>query len=195
MPALVSWVLLLGGIATTVAAAALSAALEFEAAIALGGLLATVLGAVGLVLSRVAGDAPSRLRPPRGTGASTSVVNPGAPGPRVVGPRGAVRRSAGASSATPLPTGGRRSAISRAPLLVAAVIGGVAWDLTMTEDGGPLDVLAGLILLFTPIAAVMAAATRILTGRAWGPAVTAVLFGAGVFIGAVAAEFALGVLA
>jgi hypothetical protein len=195
MPALVSWFLMLGGIATTVAAAALSAALEFETAVALGGLLATVLGAVGLVLSRVAGDAPSGLRPPRGSSAPASLADAGAAGPRVGGPRAAVRRPAGASSATRLPTGRRRSAISRAPLLVAAVIGGVAWDVTMTEDGGPLDVLAGLILLFTPIAAVMAAATRILTGRAWGPAVTAVLVGLGVLIGAVAAEFALGVLA
>ena len=184
MPVLLSWVLMLGGIATTVAAAALSAEVEFEAAIALGGLLATLVGSVGLVLSRVAGDAPADLRPP---GATSRVNLPMAAAPK--------RRRASAASATPIPTHGRRSGISRAPLLVAAVVAGVAWDLTATGDGGLLDVLAGLIVVVTPIAAVVAAATRLLTGRAWGPAVTLVLIGAGIFIGGVAAELALGILA
>jgi hypothetical protein len=204
MPALLSWVLMFGGIATTVAAAGLSAEVEFEAAIALGGLLATLLGAVGLVLSRVAGDAPAELRPP---GATKRVNLPAAPvrgvtpgvatsGPRRPGQgrREAGRSGAGVSSVTPIPTAPRRAASSRTPLLVAAFITGVAWNLTMSEEGGPLDMLAGLIFVATPIAAIVAAATRLLTGRAWAPAVTLVMVGAGVFIGGMAAELFIGLL-
>ncbi len=84
MPVLLWWILMLGGIATTVAAAALSAEVEFEAAIALGGLLSTLLGAVGLLLSRVAGDAPRDLRPP---GATSRVNLPTVQAPAATGAR------------------------------------------------------------------------------------------------------------
>jgi len=202
MPALLSWILMLGGIATTVAAAALSAEVEFEVALALGGLLATLLGAVGLLLSRVAGDVPADLRPP----GATSRVNPpvaGAPAASTGRRRPARTRSRDGQQAsvsvrppsTAVPTGPTRAGISRTPVLVAAFILGVAWDLTQTEGAsGPLDMLAGLIFLATPLAAVVAIATRLLRGRAWGPAVTLLTVGIGVIAGSFVAEIALGLL-
>lgn len=81
MSALISWVLLLGGVAATIVAASLGTAVEPDAqvVIALGGLLAVVVGAVGLMLARVAGDAPRELRPP---GASGRARRPGRRGRR-----------------------------------------------------------------------------------------------------------------
>ena len=196
MPALLFWVLLLGGIATTVAAAALSADIEFEVALALGGLLATLLGAVGLLLSRVAGDAPSALRPPGATG---RINLPMGPAPSASGSRRAARRrsreaqpaSAGPGPVTTaIPTGPKRAGISRTPFLVAAFAAGVAWELTNTPtSSGPLDVFAGMLLVAAPIALVMAIATRVMVGRAWSPAVTVALAGLSLLVGAFATDF------
>jgi hypothetical protein len=201
MPALLSWVLLLGGIATTVAAAALSAEVEFEAAIALGGLLATLVGAVGLLLSRVAGDVPRDLRPP---GATSRVNLPTAPAPASTRVRRSGRGrsrdtgngSAGQPRTTPaIPTGPPRAATSRLPVLVAAFAVGAAWSLTMTEGStGPLDILVGILFLITPLAIVAAIVTRLVGGRAWGPAVAWTTAGLGAFVGSVAADLAFGLV-
>ncbi|MET1231516.1 MAG: hypothetical protein ABWY52_01540 [Candidatus Limnocylindrales bacterium] len=199
MPALLSWVLLLGGIATTVAAAALSAEVEFEAAIALGGLLATLVGAVGLLLSRVAGDAPRDLRPP---GATSRVNLPTGPAPASIRGRRSGRGRArepgrGSASERPntvaIPTGPTRAGPSRIPVLLAALGAGAAWSLTMTEGStGPLDILVGILFLITPLAIVAAIATRLVGGRAWGPAVAWTTAGLGAFVGSVVADLALG---
>lgn len=202
MPALLSWVLMLGGIVTTVAAAALSAEVEFEVALALGGLLATLLGAVGLLLSRVAGDAPSELRPP---GATSRVNLPMTTAPAATGRRRPGRaRSSDAerapgsppppASAVPTgPTGGRSS---RTPVLLAAFVAGVAWELTNTPtSSGPLDIIAAVLLVATPIALVVAIASRFMAGRAWGPSVTVALSGFSLLVGAVAVELVEGLLA
>jgi hypothetical protein len=196
MSAILSWVLLLGGIATTVAAAALSAEVQFEVVLALGGLLATLLGAVGLLLSRVAGDVPPDLRPP---GASARVNLPTAPAPDAT-----VRRRRGRTRSrdvqpapagrppvtTAIPTGPKRAGMSRTPILVAAFVAGVAWELTNTPaSSGPLDVIAGVLLMAAPIALVMAIATRVMVGRAWGPAVTVARSGLSLLVGAFATDF------
>jgi hypothetical protein len=196
MPALLSWILLLGGIATTIAAAAFSAEVEFEVALSLGGLLATLLGAVGLLLARVAGDAPSALRPPGATGRINLPMTTASGA--TVGGRGGRRRSrqaqaasAGPSpAATAIPSGPRRSGIAQAPFLAAAFAAGVAWELTNTPtSSGPLDVVAGVLLMAAPIAAVLAVATRVMVGRAWSPAVTVALAGLSLLVGAFATDF------
>jgi hypothetical protein len=192
MPALLSWVLLLGGIAATVAAAALAAEIEFEVALALAGLLATLLGAVGLLLSRVAGAAPRDLRPP---GASNRVNLPMGPGPSATGRVPRRRRFQRTSEAAivskapaaAIPTGPARGGISRTPLLVAAFVFGIVGERTLTDNGGPLDMLAGLVFAAIPIAAVLAVVSRLLLGRAWGPAVTVTVVGIAVVLGAVLA--------
>ena len=201
MPVLLWWILMLGGIATTVAAAALSAEVEFEAAIALGGLLSTLLGAVGLLLSRVAGDAPRDLRPP---GATSRVNLPTVRAPAATGAgrrgRGRSRAARGAAAdappgALPIPAGPARSGRSRTPLLLAAFVGGAVWNLTMTAGStGPLDILVGILFLITPLAGVAALATRLVGGRAWGPAAAWTTAGIGAFVGSVAADLAFGLL-
>ena len=201
MPALLSWVLLLGGIATTVAAAALSAEIEFEVTLALGGLLATVVGAVGLLLSRVAGDAPPDLRPP---GASNRVNLPSAPAPALDGRRRPARaRRAGSQQppgrptmTTAIPTGPKRAGFSRMPVVIAAFAAGVAWELTTTPNAsGPLDLIAGLLFVAAPIALVLAVATRVMTGQAWAPAVTVVVSGISLLAGSFVASFVESLLA
>lgn len=201
MPALLSWVLLLGGIATTVAAATLSAEVEFEVVLSLGGLLATLFGAVGLLLSRVAGDVPPDLRPP---GASARVNLPTAPAPGTTARRRRGRQSRDARPApasrppvtTAIPTGPTRAGISRTPFLVAAFVAGVAWEVTNTPtSSGPLDVIAGVLVVAAPIALVMAIATRVMVGRAWGPAVTVALAGLSLVVGSFAVAFVQSLLA
>jgi hypothetical protein len=208
MPALLSWILLLGGVATTITAAVVASEVEFEAAIALGGLLATVVGAVGLLLSRVAGNAPRELRPPGATG---RVNQPMARQPWVRPPSGSSRRprrrSRGPSSgwgvatstmpqtmpsnalAPPrqaTPTAPRSRGAARTPLLVAAFVLGVAWQMTTGSGSNQLlDSVTGLVLLATPVALVVALMTRVIGGRAWGPAVTLVGAGLAVVIGSV----------
>lgn len=192
---------MLGGIATTVAAAALSAEVEFEAAIALGGLLATLIGAVGLLLSRVAGDTPRDLRPP---GATSRVNLPTAPASAATGGRrpdrgrpGEARRASASSppGTLPIPTGPRRAGTSRRPLLLATFVVGAVWNLTMTAGStGPLDILVGVLFLITPLAIVAVIATRLVGGRAWGPAAAWTTAGIGAFVGSVVADLALGLL-
>lgn len=196
MPALLSWVLLLGGIATTIAAAVLSAEVEFEVALSFGGLLATLLGAVGLLLARVAGDAPSSLRPPGAT-ARVNLPMTRASGATAGRPTGRRRSrdtppaSAGPNPvATAIPTGPGRAGLSRTPFLVAAFVAGVAWELTNTPtSSGPLDVIAGVLVMVAPIALVIAIATRVMVGRAWGPAVTVALASLSLLVGAFATDF------
>jgi len=211
MPALLSWALLLGGIATTVAAAALSAEVEFEVALALGGLLATLLGAVGVLLSRVAGDAPSDLRPP---GATARVNLPTGPA-RAMAPATATKgrgrsgrtpaaRSPDGSSArggvppptAAIPTAPPSTGISRTPVLLAAFVVGVAWELTNSPtSSGLLDMIAGLLFIATPIAVVIGIASRFMAGRAWGPAVTVAMVGISLFAGSLAVSLVESMLA
>lgn len=192
MPALLSWVLMLGGIAITVAAAALAAEVEFEVALALVGLLATLGGAVGLVLGRVAGGGPADLRPPGATG---RVNLPMGPAPGASGRRRSGRaRARGSRLATPttsattmaIPTGPVPRRTSRGPIAIVAFFAGVAWELTSSPtSSGPLDIIAAALLVAAPIALVMAIATRFMVGRAWGPAVTVTLAGIGFLLGSV----------
>ncbi len=202
MPALLSWVLMLGGIATTVAAAALATETEFEVALALGGLLATLLGAVGLVLTRVAGGAPSALRPP---GATARVNLPVAPAPSGAPGRRRSRRGRGRTATTwsgptapvvtAIPTGPTRAGISGTPVVLAAFFVGVAWELTSTAtSSGPLDVIAAALLVAAPIALVMAIATHFMVGRAWAPAVTVTMAGISFLLGSVIAGMVEGTL-
>jgi len=195
MPALLSWVLLLGGIATVIAAAALATETEFEVAIALGGLLATLGGAVGLILGRVAGDAPADLRPP---GASARVNLPSGPMPSSSGRRrsrlGRGPRTTSSGAATPgmaaIPTGPTRSGTMRMPVLLAAFFVGAAWQVTSAPPAtGPLDYVAALLAVATPIALVLAVLSRLMMGHAWAPAVTVVLAGISLFIGTVVVSF------
>jgi hypothetical protein len=228
MLTLLWWVLMLGGVVTTFVAASLSAEIEAEVALALGGLLATIGGAVGLLLARVAGDTPPDLRPP---GASSRPRAPSTGGPRPPRRSGRTRdrdrsraspTDAAASRAAPagasvapswaaasvvtpaaarppvqqaIPTAPARRRTSRLPLLAAAFVAGIAWDLTATGDGGgALDLLAGFLVLATPLAIVVAVATRLLRGSAWSPAVTVVMASAALLLGSLAAEFALDLL-
>lgn len=199
---------MLGGVATTVAAAVVASEVEFEAAIALGGLLATVVGAVGLLLSRVAGNAPRALRPPGATG---RVNPPMAQQPWVKPPstsgRRPRRRSRGRATGwgiapstmaqTPtsnslalprsaIPTAAASRGGARTPLLIAAFILGVAWQMTTARGSNQLlDTVTGLVLVATPVALVVALVTRVISGRAWGPAVTLVGAGLAVALGSV----------
>jgi len=196
MPALLSWVLLLGGIATVIAVAALATETEFEVAIALGGLLATLGGAVGLILGRVAGDAPADLRPP---GASARVNLPSGPVPSSSGRRrsrqgrtGPRTTSSGATAPVmaAIPTGPTRSGTMRMPVLLAAFFVGAAWQVTSAPPAtGPLDYVAALLAVATPIALVLAVLSRLMMGHAWAPAVTVVLAGISLFIGTVVVSF------
>ena len=199
---------MLGGIATTIAAAVVASEVEFEAAIALGGLLATVVGAVGLLLSRVAGNAPRELRPPGATGRVNQpmarqpwVDPPSAAGQRPRrryrgrSPGRAIATSTWAQTATSnalapprqaLPTAARPRGAARMPFLIAAFVLGIAWQ--MTAGGGPnqlLDTVTGLVLVASPIALVVAVVTRVINGRAWGPAVTLAGAGLSVVLGSV----------
>ena len=199
---------MLGGIAMTVAAAVVASEVEFEAAIALGGLLATVVGAVGLLLSRVAGNAPRQLRPPgatgrvnqpvarqpwvqpsiasgrrtarrsrrgsRGPGAAMSTLAQTAPSTSLAGPR------------TAIPAAGSSRGAARMSLLVAAFVLGIAWQMTAARGSNQLlDAVSGLVLLATPVALIVALVTRVISGRAWGPAVTVVGAGLAVVLGSV----------
>ena len=200
---------MLGGIATTVAAAVVASEVEFEAAIALGGLLATVVGAVGLLLSRVAGNAPRELRPPGATGR----VNQPMPRQPWVKPasgssqgtrgryRGRNPRPGGASSSTvawtttsnalapprqAIPTATRPRGAARMPFLIGAFVLGIAWQMTTGSGSNQLlDTVTGLVLVATPVALVVAFVTRIISGRAWGPAVTLAGAGLAVVLGSV----------
>jgi hypothetical protein len=209
---------MLGGIATTVAAAVVASEVEFEAAIALGGLLATVVGAVGLLLSRVAGNAPSALRPPGATGR----VNPPMAQQPWVSPPGAPRRRSrrrssgrssgwgGATSTMPpptpsntlapprsaIPTAARPRGAARMPLLIAAFVLGIAWQMTTGSGSNQLlDTVTGLVLVATPVALVLALVTRVISGRAWGPAVTLVGAGLAVVLGSVIGGMTVALLA
>ena len=199
---------MLGGIATTVAAAVVASEVDFEAAIALGGLLATVVGAVGLLLSRVAGNAPRELRQ---AGATGRVNQPMAPQPWVKPSsasgqqprRRSRRRSAGPGTATStwaqaapsnslalprtaIPTAETTRGAGRTPLLIAAFVLGVAWQMTAARGSNQLlDAVSGLVLLATPVALVVAIMTRVISGHAWGPAVTLVGAGLAVVLGSV----------
>ncbi len=203
---------MLGGIATTVAAAVVASEVEFEAAIALGGLLATVVGAVGLLLSRVAGNAPRELRPPGATGRVNQpmarqpwIQPPSAAGQR---PRRRYRgRSPGRGNATStwaqtpaqtppsnalapprsaIPTATPPRGAARMPFLVAAFVLGIAWQMTAGSGSNQLlDTVTGLVLVATPIALVVAIVTRVISGRAWGPAVTLAGAGLAVVLGSV----------
>ncbi len=59
---------------------------------------------------------------------------------------------------------------------------------------GPLDILVGILFLITPLAGVAALATRLVGGRAWGPAAAWTTAGIGAFVGSVAADLAFGLL-
>lgn len=204
---------MLGGIATTVAAAVVASDVEFEAAIALGGLLATVVGAVGLLLSRVAGNAPRALRPPGATGrvnppmAQQPWVKPAsASGQRRRRYRGRSRGPGMAMSTTAqtvasnslalprtaIPTAAASHGAARMPLLIAAFVLGVAWQMAAARGSNQLlDIVTGLILVATPIALVVALMTRVISGRAWGPAVTLAGAGLSVVLGSVIGGMAL----
>ena len=72
------------------------------------------------------------------------------------------------------------------PLLIAAFALGVAWQMTTARGSNELlDAVSGLVLLATPVALVVAIMTRVVSGRAWGPAVTLVGAGLAVVLGSV----------
>jgi hypothetical protein len=204
MPALVSWILMLGGIATTFAAAVIASQVEFEAAIALAGLLATVVGAVGLLLTRVAGNAPRALRPPGATGRVNApmVSQPWVKPPSASGQRPRRRRdrppgrasnlaqtgatNSLAPSRQAIPTAAMSRGMSRTPLLVAAFVLGIAWQMTSGSGSNQLlDTVTGLVFVTAPVALVVALLTRVVGGRAWRPAVTVATLGIAVFLGSV----------
>ena len=72
------------------------------------------------------------------------------------------------------------------PLLIAAFVLGIAWQMTTGSGSNQLlDTVTGLVLVATPVALVLALVTRVITGRAWGPAVTLVGAGLAVVLGSV----------
>jgi hypothetical protein len=74
------------------------------------------------------------------------------------------------------------------PVLTAAFVAGMAWSLTGTGGrDGPLDLLAGVLFLATPLAVFVAIATRLTRGRAWSPAVTLVMAAASLLLGSLTA--------
>ena len=215
MKTVLSWLLLLGGIATVIVAASGLVPLvpTTQTVVVLGGLFATILGALGLLLGRVAGEVSRPLAPGTSNRVNTLSVStanargavwptrdqargavrptrdqaPGATG----GPRRSRNMAVAATSSIPVPTRAPRARrVSWAPLALGGLMLGVVWQATPTSGGSLLDTLVGVTYALSPFAAVLAVGSRLVRGRAWGPAVAVVIVALAIFAGAALAEIA-----